>query len=179
MRVLIIVIAFLACETVQAQAQSEVFLQQAGVSIGSGSGNIDETGRIQLLRSLVPLAVSPEANVVVVEQEGQDNSVKLEQSGTGNRFLLSQSGSNLGAEFLQRGAGNEATLVLIGQNNTIRGGQQGNANSYVLSLTSSNTTHTVQQIGVGNQAQQVVAPGMVPASIEQRGNGAQVLVERR
>ena len=49
---------------------------------------------------------------------------------------------------------------------------------YGLVMAGTNPEHVVSQIGDANTATQIVAPGLQPAGIEQRGNGLQVLVER-
>ena len=169
-----------------ASAQSEVFVEQAsstfGVStdviIGANNGN----AQAALNAALAEAGVSPATNVAAITQEGAGNQVDLTQQGVGNRLGLYIQGNSNQIQLSQIGNYNEFTADISGDGNTLgpESIQAGTSNQYVLISEGVNgELHTLAQYGNENQATQVVGPGLKPASIEQRGNGLQVTVERR
>lgn len=179
MRTALLALLIACSASASAQVGTDVFVQQAGISLTPSTTGLTGASRAEMLRGLIPSTLADDANAAVLDQEGSDNVIEATQRGVGNRLLLSQLGNRLTATFLQDGTNNAATLSLAGNDNTLTHSQIGDNNSYILDLTGSDTEHTVSQVGNDLTATQVVAPGMLPASIEQRGQGAAVTVVRQ
>ena len=154
-----------------AQSAGGVYVEQASDLVGASP---DAVGVVpggmtaaEVLAATVP-PLTPGTNAVVLVQDGDDNRADISQTGTDNRFAL-----------VQQGVGNEVTADILGSGNTTNVTQLGDGNSYdLLMATDDLTLLPVVQEGTGNQAFQIVAPGLQPAGIEQRGNGMEVVVER-
>lgn len=157
----------LALSIASAQAQT------AGVSIQQAADLIDEAGAMAGLTAAEALAatvLSPAGgtNVVVLVQDGDFNEAQVEQQGTGNRFAL-----------VQQGDFHRTTAQIIGHANTTTVTQRGAGHEYdLLMVTDAVDLLPVVQEGEGNRAVQFVAPGLLPAGIEQRGNGMEIIIER-
>lgn len=180
MRFAVLLALPLFAASAQAQVGTDVFVQQAGIALTPSTTGLDgRASRAELLRGLIPSTLAGDANAVVLEQEGSGNSIEAVQRGTENRLLLSQIGGDLSASFVQDGIANEVSLSMEGESNTVSSVQIGDGNRYTLSLSGSETSHDLLQVGDDLQATQFVAPGVLPASIEQRGQATAVTVVRQ
>lgn len=166
----------------RAQADTEVYVDQATAAIGISTGAVlgaTTLGPLEALTaSLQGRGVMGETNRLVVIQTGTGNALVLSQIGQDNTVGLAQTGNDNTTELAQLGTGNVVLSSVEGSGNAVRGVQQGDGNTYSLVLAGDATDHTVAQFGSGNMAEQSVAPGLLPASIEQRGNGLDVTVTR-
>ncbi|OZC04229.1 hypothetical protein [Rubricoccus marinus] len=167
-----------------ASAQSEVFVEQAGSTFGVSTDVVIGSGAVNAQSALntATAGVSPATNVAAITQEGADNRVDLTQQGIGNRLGLFIDGNSNQFQLSQIGSYNEFVADVIGDGNVLgpESIQAGTGNQYtLLSDRVSGEVHSLQQYGDANQAFQVVGQGLKPASIQQRGSGMQVMVERR
>ncbi|HEX8387364.1 MAG TPA: hypothetical protein VF576_14320 [Rubricoccaceae bacterium] len=167
---------------VAAQSNTEVYVDQATGAIGAPTSQAfgrAALGPVEALAaSLQGRNLTGETNVLVVTQNGSGNALALSQIGQNNAVGLIQNGDGNVTDLAQLGDNNVVLSAIDGSGNVLRDVQQGDNNSYSLVLSGDETTHTVLQLGSDNVAEQTVAPGLLPASIEQRGNGLEVYVER-
>ena len=176
-RALLPLLALLAAPAL-AQNGVETYVQQASEALGAPVGDvIGPSGSVEEMAAAL-LSLPAGTNAVVFNQTGTDNAIVAEQTGLDNRVALSQIGSGNRTTLLQNGDRNLFTGIIFGDDNLVRLSQDGSDNQYGLLMAGTNPEHIVRQEGDGNSANQIVAPGLQPAGIEQRGNGLQVLVER-
>ncbi|PAP77447.1 hypothetical protein [Rubrivirga marina] len=177
---LLLLAAFFAVPLAHAQS-GEAFVQQADIVL---SAEVDEaiasgaTADEALARALVGAPES--SNVAVVDQRGAGNVVRMLQDGTGNLASVVLAGAFNQLDLVQAGRDNVFVGDIVGDGNRlVNSSQLGDGNSYSLFLEGVNgTTHSLYQVGDDNAAVQYVGPGLLPASIEQRG-GAEVTIVRR
>ncbi|HEX8299446.1 MAG TPA: hypothetical protein VF594_09840 [Rubricoccaceae bacterium] len=171
-------IALIATPAVAQSTQAETYVQQASEAIGAPlSDVIGPTESVEAMAASL-LSLPPGTNAVVFNQTGTDNAITVEQTGLDNRVVVSQIGSGNRTGLVQDGSRNLFAATIFGDDNLVTANQMGDDNAYVLVMVGTNPEHVVSQLGDGNTATQVVAPGLQPAGIEQRGNGLDVLVER-
>lgn len=165
-----------------AQNPSEVFIQQA--QIDHNDAVLQFTGDFTTAFSGQMALDSfeefdTETNVAIVNQFGDNNISTLIQNGIGNmaRFNIFGNRNTTGLE--QDGNSNRFILNLEGSDNQIDGLQSGNENQLRMDLIGSGLPNqTFTQIG-NNLTIQLLdnGSGGVPLQIEQRGNGAEVIIE--
>ena len=178
MRSILPLLVALWATTAAAQNGAETYLEQASEAIGAPVASVLGQGGSAEALAAALLTLPAGTNAVAFDQTGTGNAIVVEQTGFDNRAALSQIGSGNLTTLLQDGSRNLLSATLFGDNNQITLNQIGDDNVYGLLMIGTNPEHVVSQIGDGNTATQVVAPGLRPASIEQRGNGLEVLVER-
>lgn len=180
MRTLLLFAAALVAPLASAQS-SEIYIEQAGVSLGQPAQDIALTSAVagqSLDRSLVGTGF--DSNTASVAVQGDGNVALVSQRGYGNRLGLDIAGSFNEVELYQRGVDNLLLADISGDGNRLVDSfQAGSDNVYRLRLDGvDNTEHSIRQYGPGNTASQVVGAGMTPASIEQYG-GAEISIIRR
>ncbi len=114
-------------------------------------------------------------SVALVHQLGNHNAAAVDQAGASNLAMLYQRGSGNASLLEQAGAGNVFGSYLTGDGNRTDVQQRGTGNVYVLDFAGDGLRHTARQLGSNNQAVQT-GQGTVPFSIEQRGNGMQMVI---
>lgn len=174
--------ALLALAASGASAQGgAAWVEQVGVTLGPATADAlgPGAGQTERLLALIPADLAPSANAIVVDQSGTGNRVDVEQTGEGNLLALIQGGSDLVATVVQSGTGNRLLAAIDGSGNELESLQDGQNNTYDLQLSGSGTFHRVLQVGEDLTLNQVVAPGMRPASVEQRGSGFAIQIDRR
>lgn len=151
-----------------AQTAPETAIQQASGLVRTDEAVGSASSAEETLAALLPSLV-PGTNAVVLVQEGSGNTASVAQLGLDNRFGL-----------VQIGLANAVDAQMVGNANTAVVTQIGDGNDYRLVMEADGVELLpVLQEGIGNRAEQVVQPGLQPAGIEQRGNGLELLIERR
>ncbi len=165
------------------QNPSEVFIQQ--VNVEHNEAVIQFTGDFTTAFSGVMSLDSfdeydSEGNVAIINQFGDNNISTLTQNGIGNMARFNIFGNLNTTSLEQNGSGNQFILNLEGDNNRIGGVQSGSENQVRIDLTGSGfPNQTFTQNGT-NLSLQFFDNGTgvgVPLQIEQRGNGASVIIE--
>ena len=162
-----------------ASAQSEAYVTQA-VAQANIPAVVDGSALdpFEALQAAVNAVEDGSRNVLVVEQTGVGNNAEIDQVGINNRLVLTQTGSYNMFALTQTGNDNLVLAGILGDRNDVQIIQENGGNIYELYMIGSDLPfHSVIQSG-GDVARQIVAPGATPVSIEQRGGGAEVLVER-
>ena len=147
---------------IQAEAQTsqnpgEVFIQQASFDHNDAAKRFTADFTTMFNLDFDAFAGSEEAsNTAIVNQYGNNNTTGLLQNGSDNQFILN----------------------LEGNANSVNGLQQGDENSLRIDLIGSANNQTFTQIG-NNLTMELVDDGSggVPLQIEQRGDGASVVIE--
>jgi len=120
-----------------------------------------------------------DANVAIVNQFGDNNISTLIQNGIGNMARINILGNRNTTGLEQDGNSNRFILNLEGSDNQISGLQSGDDNQLRMDLIGSGfPNQTFSQTG-NNLTLQLFDSGNggVPMQIEQRGNGASVIIE--
>jgi len=119
-----------------------------------------------------------DSNVAIVNMFGNSNRSDVSQSGWGNRALVNILGDRNSTGVEQRGNSNRLVLNLEGSDNEFEGVQLGSDNSLRIDLIGSAQNQSFSQIG-NNMSFHMIdnGNGSVPLLIEQRGNGASVIIE--
>lgn len=119
-----------------------------------------------------------DTNVAIVNMFGNNNLSDVAQSGWGNRALVNILGDRNTTGLEQRGNSNRFILNLEGSDNKLRGEQLGSENTLRIDLMGSAQHQSFSQVG-NNMLFQMIdnGNGSVPLQIEQRGNGASVIIE--
>lgn len=139
-------------------------IQQAADLVGAAAG-AGLTPAEALAATVLPVAGT---NVIILLQDGDFNEVSVEQRGVNNRFAV-----------VQQGDFNRTTAQIFGDANSTNVTQRGAGNEYdLLMVADAVDLLPVVQEGEGNRAIQFVAPGLLPAGVEQRGSGMEVIIER-
>ena len=113
-----------------------------------------------------------------MNQTGTDNAIVAEQTASTTGPSSRSSAPATRRPSCRTASRNLVAATIFGDDNRVTVNQIGDDNAYGLLMVGTNPEHVVNQIGNGNTATQIVAPGLLPAGIEQRGNGLEVLVER-
>lgn len=166
-----------------AQTNTEAFLEQATTAVGTTSSRVTGTTLLSAGETAAATvaafpSLAPGVNAVAFSQDGSDNTLDAQQTGLDNRIVVSQTGSDNTTTASQNGNRNQLVATIQGDDNALTAVQTGDDNTYGLVMSGSELQHQIRQTGQGNTATQFVAPGLLPASIEQRGNGLEVVVER-
>ncbi|MCC5915171.1 MAG: hypothetical protein JJU46_12395 [Balneolaceae bacterium] len=168
-----------------AQNPSEVFIQQANVehneAVKQFTGDFILAFSGQMSLSSFD-QFDTDGNVAFVNQFGDGNVSTLIQNGIGNMARINIMGNRNVTGLEQDGNSNRFILNLEGSDNEITGSQIGNENEFRMdfvgdgisiqdqSFVQSGNNLTLQLFNNGNG-------GGVPLQIEQRGNGASVIIE--
>lgn len=169
---------------IQAEAQTsqnpgEVFIQQASFDHNDAAKRFTADFTTMFNLDFDAFAGSEDAsNTAIVNQYGNNNTTGITQNGWGNKGLVNLLGNNNTTGLLQSGSDNQFILNLEGNANTVNGLQQGDENSLRIDLIGSANNQTFTQIG-NNLTMELVDDGSggVPLQIEQRGDGASIVIE--
>ena len=120
-----------------------------------------------------------EGNVAIVNQFGDNNNSTLIQNGIGNMARMNIFGNRNTTGLAQNGNDNLFILNLKGNDSIINSAQNGVNNLMRLNLIGSFPNQIFSQKGNGHTIELFDAGngGGVPMQIEQRGNGASVIIE--
>lgn len=123
-------------------------------------------------------SVDEETNVASVNVYGNNNRSGISQAGWGNLALVNILGDGNTTGLKQKGNDNRFILNLEGSGNTVAGEQVGSSNHLRMDLVGSAQNQTFRQAG-SNLTLQLLdnGKGGIPMQIEQRGNGATVIIE--
>lgn len=120
-----------------------------------------------------------DTNAAFVNIVGDDNSSDISQNGWGNMALVNIMGDRNTSGLSQKGNNNQFILNLEGDDNSVVGEQVGSENRLRMDLVGTVKNQTFSQTG-NNLTLQLIDNGSangVPMQIEQRGNGASVIIE--
>ncbi len=178
----VLLLAMLSLELATAQTSNnpgEVFIQQAGFEHNDAVKQFTSDFVTMFEMDFDAFnGFGDESNVAVVNQFGNSNRSNVTQSGWGNRALVNILGDRNATGIEQRGNSNRLILNLEGSDNNFEGVQLGNENSYRFDLIGSAQNQSTRQVG-NNMSLHMIdnGNGGVPLQIEQRGNGASVIIE--
>lgn len=114
--------------------------------------------------------------VAIINLIGTGNTANITQSGIGNFALIDITGNDNDADVEQRGRSNQALLNIIGNNIGVGLSQLGNENFFSRTFTQNGFSGDFLQVGSGLNLQ-VSGSNGIPLIIEQRGQGAGVIIE--
>lgn len=184
MRTFIVLWVFLAFGMADVNAQGgenpgEVFIRQAAFDHNEAVKQFtgDFTTTFNMTSEELDLS-GDETNVASVNMYGNNNRSSINQMGWGNLALINIMGDRNQTGLVQNGNDNHFILNLQGADNSVVGEQVGSSNQLRMDLVGTVQNQTFSQTG-NNLTLQLIdnGNGGIPMQIEQRGNGASVIIE--
>ncbi|REL38535.1 hypothetical protein DYD21_00885 [Rhodohalobacter sp. SW132] len=161
------------------QRPGEVFIQQANFDHTEAAQQFtsDFTALFDMSLDAVDL-FDGRTNTAFVNLYGSDNQSSVTQSGWGNVAMVNILGDRNRSGLQQRGNSNRFILNLEGSDGLVDGMQAGKNNFLRMDLIGNTHNQTFSQTGANLSLQLIDnGGGGVPMQIEQRGNGASVIIE--
>ena len=120
------------------------------------------------------------ANVLGLNQTGNNNNTYLSQQGAGNKTDFSQNGQGNSSSLVQRGTDNQLSGSVTGDGNELNIQQNGASNRVKSEIRQDNRTYNISQSGYGNTLTQKETTSQSPQgySVEMRGVGINVVIEQ-
>lgn len=176
---LLTVLSFGAAIAQTSNNPGEVFIQQAGFEHNDAVKQFTSDFVTMFVMDFDAFnGFGDESNVAIANQFGIGNRSDIAQTGWGNRALVNILGDRNTTGVEQRGNSNRLVLNLEGSDNEFEGAQLGSDNSLRIDMIGSAQNQSFRQIG-NNMSFHMIdnGNGSVPLLIEQRGNGASVIIE--
>jgi hypothetical protein len=161
------------------QNPGEVFIQQASFDHNDAVKRFTGDFTTMFDMDFDSFSESSEySNTAILNQYGNNNQSSVAQNGWGNKALINLLGDNNSTGIVQNGSDNQFVLNLEGSNNSVSGEQVGSQNRLRLDLIGTLNNQSFTQIG-NNLTVELMdnGSGGIPMQIEQRGDGASVMIE--
>lgn len=180
LHILLLVTLFITCNAFAQTGQrpGEVFIQQANFDHTEAAQHFtsDFTALFDMNLDMTD-PFDSQANTAFVNLYGSENRTNVTQSGWGNVALVNILGDRNRSGVQQSGNSNRFILNLEGSDGLVDGMQAGSNNFLRMDLTGNTHNQTFSQTGANLSLQLIDNGGGIPMQIEQRGNGASIIIE--